>query len=442
MASPSPSPSTASLSTSTSSSTIEPLTLCAASGQTLIPGLPDDIAVVILASLPYSHQSRLRATSRSWRAFLSPRVLLPLRRSLRLPCRHLLALFPADPSITPPCLFDPAAIAWAPLPPIPCSYQLYGLSNFVPVAHGHHLYVIGGSQFDARSYPIGHPIASAAAHRLDLTASPPLFWNRLADMNFARGSFACVSMRRSEDENDEGRIIVAGGGSRHSMFPLEGSRMRSVECYDVQSGEWSMHKGLPRDRAGCTGLLVRRDAGEEEEFWVMGGYGDYRPVSGVVPADVYCKNAVVLGLRSGKWREVENMWEEGERRRLGVVAGLDGEDGQVKEIFMLSSNEIFRYDFSLNRWIKESNLRRKISSNSSCGFVGMNGELYVLTTSIQISDATDQRRALKKRLTLEIQIYNPQRKKWRFLTTSPPFNHTPFNHPVDFRTSVTCTIRV
>lgn len=103
-----------------------------------------------------------------------------------------------------------------------------------------------------------------------------------------------------------------------------------------------MHKGLPRDRAGCVGLLIARPDSEEEEFWVMGGYGDYRTVSGVVPADVYHKDAVVLGLKSGRWREVENMWEEGERRRLGAVTALDGDDGQVKDLFMLDSNEIFR----------------------------------------------------------------------------------------------------
>ncbi|CAL9158293.1 F-box/kelch-repeat protein OR23-like isoform X1 [Musa acuminata AAA Group] len=440
MASPSPSPASASASASSCSSfAIETLTLNATGGGALIPGLPDDIAELILASLPYSHQSRLRVISRSWRALLTPLVLFPLRRRLRLPCHHLLALFPADPSITPPCLFDAATAAWAPLPRMPCNYHRYGLSNFVPVALGHHLYVLGGSQFDARFYPLGHPIASAAAHRLNLAAPPPLSWERIPDMLLPRGSFACAPLRPSENggDGDEGRIIVAGGGSRHSMFPLEGNRMSSVECYDVKEGEWRMRKGLPRDRAGCVGFLVKRDAGEEEEFWVMGGYGDYRTVSGVVPADVYYKNAMVLGLKSGKWREVEDMWEEGQRRKLGAVAPLDGEDGQVKEIFMLDSNNIFRYEFALNRWTKESSLPRKIPLNGSCGFVAMNGELYVLTTLIQCQNTSDQRRVSKKRLTIEIQIYYPRKKRWRFLTTNPPFNRL-----INFKAAVTCTIQL
>lgn len=79
------------------------------------------------------------------------------------------------------------------------------------------------------------------------------------------------------------------------------------------------------------------------EFWVMGGYGEYRAVHGVVPRDVYCRDAVVMGLRSGQWREVGDMWEEGERMRLGKV-GVVMEEGKEEEmsVFMLDRNEIFR----------------------------------------------------------------------------------------------------
>uniref|UniRef100_A0A6V7QTC6 F-box domain-containing protein n=1 Tax=Ananas comosus var. bracteatus TaxID=296719 RepID=A0A6V7QTC6_ANACO len=190
---------------------------------TLIPGLPDDVAALILASLPYPHQLRLRSTCRSWRSLLSPASLLPLRRRLRLPRRHLLCLFPSDPSLTPPLLFDPAAPAWSPLPPLPCSPHIYGLSNFVPVALGHHLYLLGGSHFDTRSYPLGHPSASAAAYRLDL-AAPPLAWSRLPDMLVPRGSFASAPfpIPRTLNREAEG-IIVAGAGRGTPCIPPRGA---------------------------------------------------------------------------------------------------------------------------------------------------------------------------------------------------------------------------
>ncbi|KAL0908808.1 hypothetical protein M5K25_023316 [Dendrobium thyrsiflorum] len=407
---------------------------------TLIPGLPDDIAALILISLPYSHRSRLRLTARAWYVFLSYASVAPLRRLLRLPPRHILCLFPSDPSVVRPFLFDPAAAAWAPLRPLPCNPYLYGLSNFATIAIGHHLYVLGGSHFDARSYPLGLPLPSAAVHRLDLSASLAP-WTRLPDMLSPRGSFACAPIAGAN------AIIVAGGGSRHAMFPSSGTRMSSVEIFDVDSGEWAPSNGLPRYRSGCVGFfrgrrrrhLIKGCGAEEgeEEFWVMGGYGDYRPVAGVVPANVYYKDVLVLGLRSGKWREAGDMWEDGERQKLGLVVVMDGVDGEQMDVFMLDRNAIFRYDFALNRWLKESSLRRKLPSEDSCGFVAMNGELCVLTKAIPLIDPSEPGKVFRKRITLEIQAYDPQRKKWRFFTTNPPFHH-----PLDFKTAVSCSIQL
>ncbi|PKA52277.1 F-box/kelch-repeat protein OR23 [Apostasia shenzhenica] len=411
---------------------------------TLIPGLPDDIAALILASLPYSHRSRIRPTARAWHAFLSSASVAPLRRRLRLPPSHILCLFPSDPALVRPLLFDPAAAAWAPLPPLPCSPYLYGLSNFATIALGPHLYVLGGSHFDARSYPLGLPSPSAAVHRIDLSAAPAphlLSWTRMPDMLSPRGSFACAPIAGAN------AIIVAGGGSRHAVFPSGGTRMSSVETFDVLSGKWAPAMGLPRYRAGCVGFFLRRgirklkdeeelDYDEEEEFWVMGGYGDYRPVAGVVPANVYYRDVLVLGLRSGNWREIGDMWNSRERHKLGQVVVMDGEDGDVKGVFMLDRNVIFRHDkfqrgasisfnnviittggarslynFASNRWLKESSLRRAVPLEDSRGFVAMNGELCVLT-SMPFVEPLEPGRSSRSRMTLEIQAYDPKRKKW------------------------------
>lgn len=321
-------------SSSSSSAVDETLTL------TLIPGLPNDLSALILVHIPYSHQARLRSTCKSWRSFLSSRTLISLRK-IHLPqsrLAHLLCLFPQDPSIASPLLFDPRALAWLPLPPMPCNPHVYGLCNFTSVALGPYLYVLGGSLFDTRSYPIDRPSPSSAAFRFDLVSCS---WDRIAPMLSPRGSFACAVV--PDDGDDEGRILVAGGGSRHTMFGAAGSRMSSVERYDVERDEWVALDGLPRFRAGCAGFLVGN--GEEKEFWVMGGYGESRTVSGVFPVDEYYRDAVVmeLGNGGGKWRELGDMWEEGERRRLGKIVALD--DGDVcalPNVFMLDETEILR----------------------------------------------------------------------------------------------------
>ncbi|KAF7029554.1 hypothetical protein CFC21_041265 [Triticum aestivum] len=397
----------------------------------LIPGLPDDVAAVILCLLTFPDQSRLRATSRAWRLLLSAATLLPLRRSLRLPSRHLVCLFPTDPSLASPILLDPAApTAWWPLPPIPCSPQLYGLANFAAIAVGSHLYVLGGSHFDARSYPLGHPLPSAAAYRLDLALSRHR-WERLPDMHIPRGSFACAAA-------PGGGVVVAGGGSRHPMLPSSGSRTSSTEWYDAATRTWNMATAMPRERAGCVGFVAHGAGGVgEDEFWVMGGYDRYTTVGGVVPNDLYCRDAMALGLWSGKWREIGDMWVEGERRRLGPVAAISAEDGKVTDVFMLDGDDIFRYDFASNGWSKEATLRRKIPETELCGFVSLNGELHVLKSAKLPAETLHPRRQLKKRLALEFQVYNPLARKWRVFTTYPPVSV-----PIDFRTAALCTVEL
>lgn len=117
----------------------------------------------------------------------------------------------------------------------------------------------------------------------------------------------------------------------------------------MASGKWTHLERLPSYRAGCGGFT--RTSAEEDEFWVMGGYGEYTTLSGVVPADVYYRDAVVLGLKSGIWKEVGDMWEEGERVRMGPLAVAEGSDGKAEAVFMLDKNEIFRY-YSALIWLE------------------------------------------------------------------------------------------
>ncbi|XP_042516374.1 F-box/kelch-repeat protein OR23-like isoform X2 [Macadamia integrifolia] len=317
---------------------------------TLIPGLPYDISSLILTLIPYCHQDRLRVTCKTWRAFFSSKTLLSHRRA-RLPnssLSHLLCIFPQDPSLSLPYLFDPRHLAWCPLSLMPCNPHVYGLSNFISVSIGPHLYVIGGSHFDTRSFPIDRPSPSSSIFRFDVSTSS---WERLSPMLSPRGSFACAA------DSNSGQILVAGGGSRHAMFGAAGSRMSSVERYDVEKDEWIALDGLPRFRAGCVGFLV--GSGEDREFWVMGGYGESRTISGVFPVDEFYKDGVVLELKKGgKWREIGDMWEEGERSRLGNVVVVDGEEGEVPDIFMLDGTEIFSFGFSYFIRLKEFRMQK------------------------------------------------------------------------------------
>lgn len=126
--------------------------------------------------------------------------------------------------------------------------------------------------------------------------------------------------------------------------------MNSVERYDIGKNEWVELERLPGMRAGCVGFFV-----EEEEkigFWVMGGYGEERTIGGVFPVDEYCRDAVVMQFNNstgrGNWREVGDMWEQGEKVRVGKIVVVENHERSGHPgVFMLDGNHIFRFFFFL-----------------------------------------------------------------------------------------------
>lgn len=269
------------------------------------------------------------------------------------------------------------------------------------------------------------PCSSSSSFRFDLMSNT---WERVSSMISARGSFACAAVEST------GEIIVAGGGSRHAMFGAAGTRINAVERYDVERDEWVSLDGLPRLRAGCVGFLMG------QEFWVMGGYGQSRTIAGVCPVDEYYKDGAVLELKNGgKWRGIHDMWEEGERGRLGDVVVIDADHrADLPQIFMLDDTTIFRYDISSNKWKKETDIPERSPIDCSFGFVGLGGEVYVLSQGKCVSFVGNLKPQAQKRWgILLVQIYNPRERVWRSMITRPP---SPFS--VDFKTAVMCTIRI
>ncbi|XVF80927.1 hypothetical protein PTKIN_Ptkin15bG0114600 [Pterospermum kingtungense] len=165
-------------------------------------------------------------------------MLLSLRHKNRCGClSHLLCIFPEDLRISSPFLFDPKNLAWCPLPPMPCNPHEYGLCNFTSISLKLHIYVLGGSLFDTRSFPLDRPSPSSSFFYYNFVSSS---WERLAPMLSPCGSFACAASPGAD------QIIVTGGGSRHTMFRAARSRICLVERYDVERDEWEALDGLPR----------------------------------------------------------------------------------------------------------------------------------------------------------------------------------------------------
>ncbi|KAI3840832.1 hypothetical protein MKW92_015698 [Papaver armeniacum] len=197
------------------------------------------------------------------------------------------------------------------------------------------------------------PTPSSSVFRLDVCKFRT--WERLAPMISPRGYFACIGKTKCRE------ILVAGGGSRHAMFSAAGRKVNSVECYNVT-------------QMSCLMCWFFGLKGRTNGVW---GYGEPRTVSVVFPVDEYYKDGVISELKNGGNWEMEGNWGEWERRKLGNVVVVDGGTNRdMPMVFMLDENDIFRYDNSSNRWVKESSIARKSPIDSSFGFAALNGDVH------------------------------------------------------------------
>ncbi|KAI3790107.1 hypothetical protein L2E82_02921 [Cichorium intybus] len=65
-----------------------------------------------------------------------------------------------------------------------------------------------------------------------------------------------------------------------------------------------------------------------------------------LPRYEHYRDAVVMQLKHGqigKWRELGNMWEEGEKRQVGRISIVEDINGGSPGIFMLDKKDIFRF---------------------------------------------------------------------------------------------------
>ncbi|KAG4938949.1 hypothetical protein JHK86_045090 [Glycine max] len=53
----------------------------------------------------------------------------------------------------------------------------------------------------------------------------------------------------------------------------------------------------------------------------------------------YYRDAMVMGVKSGMWREIGDMWGNGERVRVGKIVVVNG----CPMLFMFDGNEILMY---------------------------------------------------------------------------------------------------
>ncbi|XP_074312755.1 F-box/kelch-repeat protein At1g22040 [Silene latifolia] len=223
----------------------------------LIPYLPDEISLQILARVPRIHYLRLKQVSRCWKEAVTNPEIYNLRREFNLTEEWLFMLSRCEGVLLWHAL-DPVSQIWLKLPPMP--YRLQDESR-KPVA----LHKIWDSWGSMMKIP--------DAIKFWLGGSDPRWKNE-----FCGCSMAVMN----------GYLYVIGGLSRFST-------LRCVWCYDPILNIWT--EGTPM----LTGRAYSKTGVINNKLYAVGGVSKFR--NGIAPL----QSAEVFDPETGQWSEIPNM---------------------------------------------------------------------------------------------------------------------------------------
>lgn len=276
----------------------------------LIPGLPDDMALLCLARLPRVQHGLLSAVCHSWRQLFRGEQLFNMRAKLQYVDPWLLVLRDALSFYS----YDLKSKKRTPLP-LPDDEERVEhlhLGGYKCAAMGSSFVVLGGVVKDAVGLH-GQPtlnIFDAISQR----------WSEGANMLVARCYFACGVIG--------GKLYVAGGYNGCGELEVSG------EVYDFKTNEWSLIAPMPFGLAN-----IESDAVFKGRLFIKGralsGEDDQRKVVSYDP--------------------VKNTWESNEKLESGL---LDGEFvATAEELYVMNrSNYIGKYDEDSAQWEQVGNI--------------------------------------------------------------------------------------
>ncbi|KAJ4710861.1 F-box/kelch-repeat protein family [Melia azedarach] len=224
-------------------------------GSPILPGLPDDVAKLILALVPRSNFPAMGVVCKKWRLFIRSKEFITVRKLLGL-LEEWLCILTMDP--------EGKQSQWEVLD---CMGNKHGLLPLMPgpVKAGFGVVVINGKLLVMAGYSVidGTGSASAEVYQYDSCLNS---WSKLANMNVARYDFACAEVN--------GKIYAVGG------YGTDGESLSSAEVYDPDADKWTLIESLRRPRWGCFAC------GFNGKLYVMGGRSSFT-IGNSKSVDVY-----------------------------------------------------------------------------------------------------------------------------------------------------------
>ncbi|KAK1429076.1 hypothetical protein QVD17_11276 [Tagetes erecta] len=305
----------------------------------LLPGLPDDLALMCLTRVPRAEHNKLRLVSKRWSHILSNNYFYTLRRSLGM-AEEWVYVFKRDrDGRTSWHAFDPIHQIWQPLPPIPMEYS-DALGFGCAVISGFKLYLFGGKD----------PLRGSMNRTVFYNARTNR-WHKAPDMLRKRHfSGSCVM---------NNCIYVAGGECEGAHRAL-----RSAEVYDPNRRRWSFISDMSTALVPFIGVV-------HNGKWFLKGLGDHREVlSEVYTPETNTWMSVTDGMIAG--------WRNPSISVNGNLYGLDCRDGC----------KIRAYDEDTHSWKRFIDSKVHLGNSpalEAAALVNLNGKLCIVRNNMSIS---------------------------------------------------------
>ncbi|EXB29132.1 F-box/kelch-repeat protein [Morus notabilis] len=305
-----------------------------ATDESLFPGLPDDMALDIVAWISRSDYPTLACLNTKFKSLIGSEYLYQLRRKLGI-IEHWVFMACI---LTPWEAFDPARRRWMRLPRMPCD-ECFTHADKESLAVGTDLLVFG------------RELKGFAIWKYSLLSRD---WSRNQHMNSPRCLFGSASV---------GEMAIVAGGC-----DLNGVVVQSAEVYNSELGTWHPLADLSGPRKMCSGFFM------DGKFYVIGG------MSSNAANYLSCGEEYDLG--KGTWRKIENMYPAefaGVNQSLPsppLVAVVNNELYTAD----VCRNEVKKYSKANNTWsaVKALPIRAGAANGWGMAFRGCGRRLLVI----------------------------------------------------------------
>ncbi|XAR59960.1 hypothetical protein NMG60_11033154 [Bertholletia excelsa] len=298
-------------------------------GDSLLPGLCDDVALACLARAHRSDYASLSCLNTRFNSLIQSGHLYGLRKRMKI-VEHWVYML-SDPRGWE--AFDPLDNRWMRLPKIPCD-ECFNYADKESLAVGSELLVFGRELYEF------------AIWKYSLSFRK---WVKCEGMNSPRCLFGSGSL---------GSIAIIAGGSDKN-----GNILKSAELYDSETGRWEMLPNMHSPRRLCSGFFM------DGKFYVIGGMTS--PNDSLTCGEEY-------DLKTGKWRKIEGMYPNVNRAAQAppLVAVVDNQLYAVEYL----TNMVKKYDKEKNTWEVLGRLPVRADSSNGWGlaFKAYGKELLVV----------------------------------------------------------------